>query len=298
VGKVERRIPPWVRFSVPGGGRYPAVKRVIAEEGLHTVCTEARCPNIGECFGSGTATFLILGNVCTRNCRYCAVATGVPLPPDVSEPGRVAGAVRRLELVHSVITSVTRDDIPDGGASHFAAVVERIRELGCRCGIELLVPDFSASMEQSLDIIAARRPDVLNHNIEVAGRLYETLRPMGSYGASLRLLRHASSAGLRVKSGFMVGFGETRDDIRRTLHELRSAGCGHVTVGQYLQSRRENFPVARYYTPDEFAEITAIARETGFPMVQCGPLVRSSYHAAASAAEPDHETVRASRTQA
>ncbi|MBN1534955.1 MAG: lipoyl synthase [Spirochaetes bacterium] len=293
MGGVGRRIPSWIRFSVPGGGRYPSVKRVIDEQGLHTVCIEARCPNIGECFGNGTATFLILGDVCTRNCRYCAVTSGVPALPDAGEPDRVAEAVRRLELVHAVITSVTRDDLPDGGASHFTAVIERIRELGCRCGIELLVPDFSGSMERSMDAIAARRPDVLNHNIEVAGPLYEALRPMGSYGASLRLLRHASSAGLRVKSGFMVGFGETMEDIRRTLDDLRMTGCEHVTIGQYLQSRRENYPVARYYTQEEFQQIAAAAGEAGFPVVQCGPLVRSSYHAAAHAAGCGRDAVQA-----
>ncbi len=273
------RIPPWVRFSVPGGPRYVMVKKVIEAEGLHTVCTEARCPNMGECFGRGIATFLILGDVCTRNCAYCAVTKGTPGPVDEREPERVAGAVMKLGLTFAVITSVTRDDIPDGGASHFAAVIEKIRRVNDACGIEVLVPDFSGSMKPSVDTILARRPDVFNHNIEAVRGLFRELRPMGNYEGSIELIRYAASRGVPVKSGFMVGFGESIDDIRLTLEDLKRAGCRHVTVGQYLRSRRENRPVAKYYNPGEFELIARMALEIGIPKVQSAPLVRSSYHA-------------------
>ncbi len=285
MGRVGRAIPDWIRFSIPGGEEYKKVRQAISAGRLHTICVEARCPNIGECFCRGTATFLIMGNICTRNCRYCAVEKGVPSPPDLEEPLRIARAVRSMGLRHAVITSVTRDDLNDGGASIFAATVRAVRDLSPECGIELLLPDFKSSLEESVREVCLSRPDVINHNIEVAGPLYGQLRPRGDYGASLALLEAAGGYGIPVKSGLMIGFGESMDDIRHTLEDLRSTGCTILTVGQYLQSRREGFPVAKYYSPQEFLEIEAMALGLGFASVQSGPLVRSSYRAAAMAEE-------------
>jgi len=275
-----RRIPDWIRFKIPGGGSYAAVKGVVNDLHLHTVCTEARCPNIGECLCAGTATFLVMGNVCTRNCRYCAVAKGVPAPFDDDEPRRIGEAVARLKLNFAVITSVTRDDLPDGGASIFARVIDEIRTQSSGTGIEVLVPDFLRSEPGSLDAVLEKRPGVFNHNIEVARPLYGTLRPQGDYRHSLNVLERAARAGLTVKSGLMAGFGETLDDIRDTLRDLRGAGCAALTAGQYLRSHKLAFPVAKYYRPEEFEEMRAMALEMGFAKAECGPLVRSSYHAA------------------
>jgi lipoic acid synthetase len=283
MGRLTRAIPDWVRFRVPGGPEYAAVKRVVGELKLHTICTEARCPNIGECLCEGTATFLILGNVCTRNCRYCAVKQGVPAPPEDDEPERVGRAVSLLKLSYAVITSVTRDDLPDGGASAFARTIDAIRAQAPGAKIETLIPDFLRSAPGSLETVFRAGPDVLNHNIEVARPLFEKLRPLGNYRHSLRLLEKASAAGLPAKSGLMAGFGETMDDIAATLHDLRAAGCSILTVGQYLRSHKGAFPVAKYYTPGEFAEMQETALEMGFSRAKCGPLVRSSYRAAESA---------------
>jgi lipoic acid synthetase len=279
MGRVKRNIPDWIKYKIPAGKTYTRVKKTLAERGLHTICTEARCPNIGECFGSGTATFLILGNICTRNCRYCSVSGGEPLPPDKDEPLAIAGAVASLELQYAVITSVTRDDLPDGGSALFAASVDAIRGAQPSCRIELLVPDFKHDMESSMARIVRRRPDVINHNIEVVRRFYRELRPMGDYDLSLRLLAGVSESGIPAKSGLMIGFGEDLNDIEETLRDLRHAGCSILTVGQYLMPRSEGYPVKRYYHPDEFKEIAKMAEDIGFARVQAGPLVRSSYHA-------------------
>jgi lipoic acid synthetase len=280
MGRLKRNIPDWIKFKIPAGKTYSKVKKTIAERGLHTICTEARCPNIGECFGIGTATFLILGNICTRNCRYCSVSKGVPLPPDEDEPHSIAEAVTALELRYAVITSVTRDDLPDGGSSLFTATVDAIRRVQRGCRIELLIPDFKNDMESSIARIVQHRPDVINHNIEVVRRFYRELRPMGDYDLSLRLLELISSSGIPVKSGLMIGFGEDLNDIEETLRDLHRAGCTLLTVGQYLKPNREGYPVKRYYHPDEFREIEKMAGDIGFAGVQAGPLVRSSYHAA------------------
>lgn len=279
MGRLKRSIPDWIKYKIPAGKTYARVKKTIADRGLHTICTEARCPNIGECFGSGTATFLILGNICTRDCRYCSVSTGEPLPPDRGEPMAIAAAVASLELQYAVITSVSRDDLPDGGAALFAATVDAIRESQPSCRVELLVPDFRNDMEGSMARIVRHRPDVINHNIEVVRGFYRELRPMGDYDLSLRLLRRASESGIPAKSGLMIGFGEGLKDIEETLRDLRRAGCTILTVGQYLTPSREGYPVKRYYHPDEFREIALMAEEIGFTRVQSGPLVRSSYHA-------------------
>jgi lipoic acid synthetase len=274
-----RRIPDWIRFQIPGGENAARLRGVIKKSGLHTVCMEARCPNVGECMGCGTATFLIMGDTCTRNCRYCSVSQGTPRPLDSDEPSRIGGAVRSLGLRYAVITSVTRDDLPDGGAGYFAETVRAVRGTSPRCRVELLVPDFLHAAPESLQKVFSAGPDVLNHNIEVAEPLFERLRPTGDYRRSLRLLREISGAGFPAKSGLMVGFGETMDDITKTLEDLQAAGVTILTVGQYLRSKRDGFPVARYYHPDEFHKIEETAREIGFPSVRSGPLVRSSYRA-------------------
>jgi lipoic acid synthetase len=280
MGRLKRNIPDWIKFKIPAGKTYSKVKKTIAERGLHTICTEARCPNIGECFGIGTATFLILGTICTRNCRYCSVSKGVPLPPNEDEPQAIAEAVAALELRYAVITSVTRDDLTDGGSSLFTATVNAIRRAQQGCRIELLIPDFKNDMESSIARIVQHRPDVINHNIEVVRRFYRELRPMGDYDLSLRLLELISSSGIPVKSGLMIGFGEDLNDIEETLRDLHRAGCTLLTVGQYLKPNRGGYPVNRYYHPDEFREIEKMAVDIGFSRVQAGPLVRSSYHAA------------------
>jgi len=279
MGGVAGRIPRWISLKIPGGADYVRVKGVIERESLHTVCLEARCPNIGDCFSCGTATFLIMGDVCTRNCRYCAVRHGSPAPVDPDEPRRVARAVAELGLEYAVVTSVTRDDLPDGGAALFAGTVSAIRELSPSCRVEVLLPDFRADMENSLSRVIGAGPHVINHNIETVGPLFPVLRPQGDYALSLRLLARAASSGIPVKSGIMAGLGESMDDIRATMDDLRRAGCSILTVGQYLRSRRENHPVAKYYTPEEFNSIGAIAENLGFTSVLAGPMVRSSYHA-------------------
>ncbi len=275
-----KRKPEWLKFTIPGGSEFVRVNRLIRERGLHTVCVEAGCPNMGECFGMGTATFLILGDVCTRNCAYCGIAKGSPQPPDVDEPRKVAEAVKLMGLKYSVITSVTRDDLADRGAGQFARTVLQIKESCPGTGIELLVPDFKGRMESSLDEISETGPDVINHNIEVVRSRFGKLRPLGDYDLSLSLIAAAASRGFEAKSGLMVGFGETLEEIYSTLRDLRDAGCVSLTVGQYLTPDRNSCPVERYYSPDEFDVIAEYARSIGFQRVMSGPLVRSSYHAA------------------
>lgn len=271
------RIPEWIKMKVPGGENYIRLKRATAA--VHTVCLEAKCPNIGECFCEGSAAFLILGDCCTRSCRYCAVRHGAPAAVDADEPALVADAVAELGLSFAVVTSVTRDDLCDGGALHFAACVAQIRKRMPSCGIELLIPDFR-DKEGALEKVFAARPDIINHNIEAARSVFSALRPQGNYDYSLRVLRRIADAGFPAKSGLMIGFGETTDDIERTMDELKAAGCSMLTVGQYLRSYRDGFPVAKFYTPDEFNSIAEKAKRIGFSRVLSGPLVRSSYHAA------------------
>ncbi len=278
MGRLNRSIPDWIRFSIPGGSLYRKVGAVAARERLHTICIEARCPNVGECFSRGTATFLMLGDVCTRNCRYCAVRTGRPRAADASEPGRLARAVRELGLRYAVLTSVTRDDLPDGGAGLIAQAAGMIRS-SADCAVELLVPDFRGAVDAAIETVAGARPAVINHNIEVVRRLYCGLRPLGDYQLSLAVLRRCAEFDIPVKSGLMVGFGETVDDIRTTLGDLYDAGCRMLTVGQYLQAQPENAPVEKYYHPEEFEHLAETARCMGFTQVQAGPLVRSSYRA-------------------
>jgi len=275
-----RRHPDWLKVRIPCGPEYQRTRALLNLLDLHTVCEEALCPNLGECFSSGTATFMILGNVCTRSCRFCAVNHGEPAPPDPSEPDRIAAAAERLGLRHMVITSVTRDDLPDGGASHFAATVMRIRERCPGCTVEVLIPDLQGSPDALAAVLAAR-PDVLNHNVETIRRLQKTVRPQGDYDRSLWILGHSKALGPAVttKSGIMLGLGEEWDEVLETLADLRKVGCEVVTLGQYLRPTRDHLPIARHYSPEEFSKFGKIASDMGFRVVESAPLVRSSYRA-------------------
>jgi len=279
MAKSIKRKPAWLKMTIPGGSKYVRLKKTILDLGLHTVCIEAKCPNAGECFNSGTATFLIMGSNCSRNCRYCSVNNGKPDLIDPEEPKKIAEAVSVLGLDYAVITSVTRDDIPDGGADFFSQVIKETKRKNPSCRVEVLVPDFKDSLISSVKTLVMAEPDVINHNIEVVKRLYKKLRPSGNYDISLKLLSLASESKIPIKSGLMVGFGETREDIKSTLDDLINTGCSILTVGQYLQSSVRGFNVIKYYTPDEFSEISIMAKKTGFKKVLSGPMVRSSYHA-------------------
>ena len=274
--------PDWIKVTFHDGANFREVRELMRGLELHTVCEEARCPNQRECWDARTATFLILGDQCTRRCSYCAIDTGKPTGAlDWAEPDRVARAVERLQLKHVVITSVTRDDAADGGASIFAATIRRVRARVPACDVEVLIPDFQSNWE-ALRIVLEARPDVLNHNIETVRRLHASVRPKCGYDNSLELLRRARASGARTtKSGLMVGLGEEIDELRQTLRDLRAAEVSVVTIGQYLRPTGEarHVPVARYYTPDEFAELKAFGLGLGFAHVESGPLVRSSYHA-------------------
>lgn len=272
------RKPAWLKVHLPGSGRYAEVRRLVDGNGLHTVCQSARCPNVGNCWERGTATFLILGNVCTRACGFCAVENGKPGPVDEGEPQRVANAVGILGLKYAVITSVTRDDLPDGGASLFAATIREIHRRAPGCKVELLIPDFGGN-EDALRQVCDAAPDVLNHNIETVHRLYPSVRPQAKYWRSLELLARARSFGVATKSGFMVGLGETRDEVICTMRDLREAGCERLTIGQYLQPTDSHLPVIWYIPPEVFAEYRRIGLDLGFRHVESNPLVRSSYHA-------------------
>ena len=275
------RLPRWLKVPIPRGSRVRKVRDVLSELRLCTVCDEARCPNRGECYGSGTATFMILGDVCTRACRFCAVARGTPEAPDATEPGRVAEAVRRLGLRHVVVTSVTRDDLPDGGASLFAAVVRAVRSAAPDCTIEILVPDFAGS-SSALETVLDARPDVLNHNVETVPRLYGRVRPQADYVRSLDLLAAAKRLAPETftKSGFMVGLGETWAEVFALLRDLREAGVDAVTAGQYLRPAPGRLDVVRFRHPEEFEHLRRAAESLGLTAA-CGPLVRSSHGAGA-----------------
>ncbi|MBN2255974.1 MAG: lipoyl synthase [Deltaproteobacteria bacterium] len=275
------RKPRWLTVKIPHTGEFRRVRRILSSCRLHSVCQEARCPNISECFHSGTATFLILGNICTRACRYCNVQSGIPGPVDDGEPERLAEAVMKLGLQYVVITSVTRDDLADGGAELFARCVEAVRKTNPACTIEVLIPDFRGNND-ALDRLIESRPNVVNHNMEVVRSLFQTVRPQGNYDISLNLLRNISGRHPSIisKSGFMIGLGETPDEIRGLLADLASVDCRRVTIGQYLQPSKHHWPVHKYYHPREFEKLKSLAGSAGLPVVEAGPLVRSSYHAA------------------
>lgn len=275
-----RRHPAWIKVRAPGGEAYAATRAVVRDLSLHTVCEEAHCPNLAECWGHHTATFMLLGDVCTRNCGYCAVAHGRPAAVDAGEPQRVAEGVERLGLRHVVITSVDRDDLPDGGAAHFAATATAVKQRVPECTVEVLTPDFQGRSE-SLYAVVDAPIDVFNHNVETVPSLYKRARPGGRYDRAIGLLAAAKRrrGDLLTKTGLMLGLGEKRAEIDGVLADLVEIGCDILTLGQYLQPTRRHLPVHRYLDPEEFAEIGAVALQLGFRHVESGPLVRSSYHA-------------------
>lgn len=274
------RKPSWLKVKAPGGPNYLALKHLMRDLKLHTVCEEAHCPNIGECWEHHAATFMILGDVCTRNCAYCAVAHGTPAPVDTGEPERLADAVAQMRLKHVVITSVDRDDLPNGGAEVFASCITEIRRRLPQPSVEVLIPDFKGNPE-ALRIIVEARPDILNHNLETIARLYRIARPGGRYPRALELLEHAKDMNpeLLTKSGLICGLGEEWDELLAAMRDLRAARVDILTVGQYLRPSDQHLPIARWYTPDEFAELKRYGMSLGFRHVESGPLVRSSYHA-------------------
>lgn len=274
----EREWPEWLTVRVPAEGPAPEVDGVLRDLGLRTVCEEARCPNIWDCYHRRTATFLVLGDRCTRNCRFCAVGPGPPAPPDPSEPVRVAEAARRLGLDHVIITSVTRDDLPDGGAGHFVSSIGAVREALPRVTIEVLTPDFGGD-GAAVRAVAGAAPDAFGHNVETVPRLYDTVRPQADYERSLGVLRAAAGSGLVTKSGLMLGLGETEEEVGEVLADLREAGCALVTLGQYLRPSDRQLPVERFVSPGEFERLRETALSMGFRGVAAGPLVRSSYRA-------------------
>jgi lipoic acid synthetase len=279
--------PDWIRVRLGNGERFREIKRILREHRLHTVCEEATCPNIGECFGKGTATFMILGDLCTRRCPFCDVAHGKPLPPDPDEPLNLAQTIFDLKLQYVVITSVDRDDLRDGGARHFADCIRAVRGLSPQTRLEVLVPDFRGRREIALDVLAGSPPDVMNHNLETVQRLYRQARPGADYLNSLNLLKDFKLRHPRIptKSGLMVGLGETDDEILAVMRDLRAHHVDMLTIGQYLQPSAHHLPVARYVEPAVFDEFARRAHEMGFMHAACGPLVRSSYHAESFFAE-------------
>lgn len=274
------RKPPWLKKRIPAFQDLQRVKSILTETELHTVCEEARCPNLGECFSQGTATILILGRICTRDCGFCAVEHGLPAPLDEAEPEHVAQAVKRMGLRYVVVTSVTRDDLPDGGASQFARTIQAIRELDQEIKVEVLIPDFKGD-SNSLNRVLQECPNVLNHNIETVPRLYSSVRPGADYKRSLNVLKRSkeSHPSIPTKSGFMLGLGETREEVLDLLRDLREVRCDFLTIGQYLQPRTDRLPVVRYLSPEEFEAYRKFGEEMDFKMVASGPFVRSSFHA-------------------
>jgi lipoic acid synthetase len=281
------RKPEWIRVRAGGGERFTEIKRILREAKLHTVCEEASCPNIGECFGHGTATFMIMGDLCTRRCPFCDVAHGRPQPLDPDEPRHLGETIAKMKLRYVVITSVDRDDLRDGGAGHFVDCIRAVRELSPATKIEILTPDFRGRLERALEILRDAPPDVMNHNLETVPRLYRQARPGSDYAHSLALLADfkAEHPHIPTKSGLMVGLGETNDEILAVMRDLRAHGVDMLTVGQYLQPSKHHLPVARFAHPDEFRMLEEEAGRMGFVNAACGPMVRSSYHADRQASE-------------
>lgn len=281
INTTPQRRPDWIRVRAPGGNTYQQLQELIRSKALHTVCEEAMCPNMGECWGSGTATFLMMGDICTRSCGFCDIKRGKPLPLDFQEPERVAQAVKAMQLKHAVITSVDRDDQKDGGATIFSMVIQRIRELQPGCSIEVLIPDFKGSLE-SLKIVMDARPEILNHNVETVPRLFKQVQPQDHYEWAAATLTNAKKLDPDVltKSGIMVGLGESIDEVKEVMQDQRHWGVDILTIGQYLQPSKKHLPISRYYTPQEFNELKEYGLAIGFKWVESAPLVRSSYHAA------------------
>ena len=287
----KRRLPPWLKVRMPGGPNYLELRDLLKEGRLHTVCEEAHCPNIGGCWERRTATFMILGDICTRACAYCAVTSGVPTGLDLEEPVRLAETVQRMGLRYAVITSVNRDDLPDGGAFIFAQCIRQIRSWLPDCKVEVLIPDFCGNWD-ALEQVMSERPDTLNHNIETVRRVFPRVRPKGDYDQSLELLDRARRLDARgvTKSGMMVGLGENWSEVVDTMRDLRSVDCDLLTIGQYLRPSQKHVAMDRWYTPEEFEELGRVGESMGFRHVASGPLVRSSYHA-----DEQHEAAMAQR---
>lgn len=282
IEKTERlKKPEWIRIKVHSGGKFSDVKNKLRKSELNTVCEEASCPNIGECFSNGTATFMILGDLCTRRCPFCDVAHGRPKPVDEAEPRRLANTIKSMELNYVVITSVDRDDLRDGGAEHFVNCIEAIREISPKIRIEILTPDFRGRLDKAISILSKHTPDVMNHNLETVPRLYKKARPGADYQHSLDLLRKFKQRNTNTltKSGIMVGLGETDEEIIQVMQDLKSHDVDMVTIGQYLQPTKGHLPVTRYVHPDQFTKYRELGESIGFKHVASGPLVRSSYHA-------------------
>ncbi len=272
------RRPAWLKVRYGSGSDFQSVRKLVNNNQLHTVCESARCPNLGECWSRGTATFMILGNTCTRSCTFCNIHVGKPTEYDVDEPLRVADAVKNMRLNHAVITMVARDDLHDGGAFIIAETIRKIREARPQCSIEVLISDLKGS-SKDLQTVLDAQPDILNHNLETVRRLQKDLRIQAKYERSLQILRRARQKGFVTKSGFMVGVGETFDEIVELMQDLRKVDCSILTIGQYLPPTKEHYPLHRFYHPDEFADLRELGLEMGFTHVESGPLVRSSYHA-------------------
>ena len=274
----RQRIPGWLKIKLPTGTNYSQVKKIVEGHHLHTICASGRCPNMGECWGAGTATFMILGEICTRSCKFCATLSGKPLPLDADEPSKVAESVRLMQLKHVVITSVDRDDLPDGGAAQWAATIREIRRVNPSTTIEVLIPDFDGRQEL-IAMVAAEKPDIISHNIETVERLTPQVRSRAKYRTSLHVIRIIGSLGVVSKSGIMVGLGETAGEVLQCMDDLISQGCGILTIGQYLQPTRNHLEVAEYVHPDQFEVFRKEGLARGFRIVESAPLVRSSYHA-------------------
>jgi len=272
------RKPDWLKIQLPKGDNYLKVKGILEEKGLHTICSSGKCPNMGECWNAGTATFMILGEICTRSCKFCATKTGKPLPVDTDEPKKIAQSIKHLNLKHVVITSVDRDDLPDGGAAIWAATVRKIKELNQATTIETLIPDFGGNADH-LQIVIDSEPEIISHNLETVRRLTPHIRSAAQYDRSLEVLKQIAASGLRAKSGIMVGLGETEAEVLATMDDLRKVNCEIFTLGQYLQPTSAHLPVSEYVHPDVFEKYRVAGLDKGFAFVESKPLVRSSYHA-------------------
>ncbi len=266
------------KVKLPSGKSYLSVKQVVEEKKLHTICQSGNCPNLAECWGAGTATFMILGNICTRSCRFCSVETGKPLPPDIDEPNKISDSVKHMKLTHCVITSVDRDDLKDGGAQHWANTVNSVKSKNPLTTIEILIPDFKFNTS-NLDIIINSKPNIISHNLETVERLTKQIRVQAKYNRSLEVLKYLFDKGVTSKSGIMLGLGETIEEIFKTMDDLLNTGCRIITIGQYLQPTSNNVKVEKYYSEEEFNTFKEIALKKGFKIAECGSLVRSSYHA-------------------
>ncbi|MCE1198279.1 MAG: lipoyl synthase [Marinilabiliales bacterium] len=274
----KRHKPDWLKTKLPGGEGYRQVRQIVEGNNLHTICSSGRCPNIGECWSAGTATFMILGELCTRSCKFCATLTGKPLPPDPAEPGKVASSIQMMQLKHAVITSVDRDDLPDGGAAHWARTIESVKRVNPGITLEVLIPDFDGKREL-ISIVAAAQPEVISHNIETVERLTPLVRSRAKYRTSLEVVRIVGELGRVSKSGIMVGLGETPEEVLQCMDDLREVGCEILTIGQYLQPTSKHLVVAEYITPAQFIQYREEGYRRGFKVVESGPLVRSSYQA-------------------